>query len=202
MYLTEFSSHPLMSRNRYFKSNLVKDWFFQVNCVLQYLMSLIMFSLIEIEKPKKVKPVLALVCLTVIDLGSLYAPLKAFSRPNSLINPSGSESETIIGHHGSAHMERMSSLVNILWCSFRQSRPRCTLRHFPKSALQHALNLGCVPVTLSTEELCRCLLHPSCFTTAAVKWRMLTRNRTASLTFHKSLCSWSSCSNTGQETRR
>lgn len=150
------------------------------------------------------KVVLALVCLTPVDSGSLYSPAKAFSRPNSLINPSGCESETIIGHHGSAHLERMSSLVEILWCSFRQSRPRCTSRHFPKNTLQYALKLGCgvsVHVTLNTEELCRSLLLPSCFTTTVAKQRMFTRNRRASLIFHKSLCSWSSCSNTGQETR-
>lgn len=152
-----------------------------------------MFSLIETEKPKRMKPVLPLVCLTLLDSGSLYSPSKAFSRPNSLITPSGSESESIIGHHGSAHLERMSSLVNILWCSFRQSRPTCTLRHFPKSTLHYALKLGCgvsVPVTLNTEKPCRCLLLPSYFTTTVAKGRMFTRTKIASLIFHKSLCFW------------
>lgn len=163
-----------------------------------------MFSLIEIEELKTIKPVLALVCLTLVDSGSLYSPSKAFSRPNSLITPSGSDSETVIGHHGSAHLERMSSLVSILWCSFRQSRPKCTLRHFLKNTLHYALKLGCggsVLVTLNTEELCRCLLQPSCFTTTVVKWRMFTTTKIASLIFHKSICSWSSCSSSGQETR-
>lgn len=161
-----------------------------------------MFSLIEIEKTKRMKTVLALVCLTLVDSGILYSPSEAFSRPNSLIIPSGSESETIIGHHGSAHLERLSSLVNILWCHFRQSRPRCTLRHFPENTLHYALKLGSavsVPVTL-TEELCRCLLLPSCFTTTVAKQKRFTRTKIASLIFHKSLCSWSSCSNTGQKT--
>lgn len=37
-------------------------------------MSLMMFSLIEIEKPKRMKPVLALVCFRLVDSGSLYSP--------------------------------------------------------------------------------------------------------------------------------
>lgn len=37
-------------------------------------MSLMMFSFVEIEKPKRMKLVLALACLRLVDSGSLYSP--------------------------------------------------------------------------------------------------------------------------------